>query len=196
MPNWCSNSLNINGPEKDIHLFKTKANGPNQTYHDYHARGGDWPVHDDIRVKALFESLPEQGEASVFSFHALYPVPDEVRKLPYDSSMAQKVADSVGLTGPTKSGFDWEIQNWGCKWGASEPELQLAEDSYLEYSFQTAWAPPMGFLEKTSEYWPTLSFEVTYEEPGMGFAGKSVFENGEEVEHDEWEMEPEEDYDE
>jgi hypothetical protein len=30
----------------------------------------------------------------------------------------------------------------------------------------------------------------------MGFAGKSVFENGEEVEHDEWEMEPEEDYDE
>jgi len=189
MPNWCSNHLNISGPSKEIHLFKTKANGPGQTYHDYHARGGDWPVHDDIRVKALFESLPEQGEASVFSFHALYPVPDEVRKLPYDSSMAQKVADSMGLTGRIDSGYNWESSNWGCKWGASEPQLQDVGDTYLQYSFETPWGPPMEFLTKISKDWPTLSFEVEYEEPGMGFAGRSVFDDGEVSFAEEWEPE-------
>jgi len=194
MPNWCSNQLNISGPAKDIHLFKTKANGPEQTYHDYHAKGGDWPVHDDIRLKALFESLPEQGEPSVFSFHALYPVPDEVRRLPYDNTMARKVADNVGLTGPIYSGYNWEADNWGCKWGASHPELHCEEDTFLAYSLETPWGPPMGLMEKISKDWPTLSFEVEYAEPGMGFAGKTVFDNGEVSFAEDWELEDEEEY--
>ena len=113
--------------------------------------------------------------------------------------MAQKVADSMGLTGRIDSGYFWENRNWGCKWGASEPELQHEEATFLQYSFDTPWGPPKEFIQKISEYWPTLSFEVEYEEPGMGFAGKSEFENGEVISSSDWEMpeyEEEEDCDE
>ena len=47
----------------------------------------------------------------------------------------------------------------------------------------------MEFLKKVSGDWPTLSFEVEYEECGMGFAGKSEFENGEITSEEEWEPE-------
>jgi len=189
MPNWCMNKLNISGPERDIHLFKTKANGPVQSYNDYIPRnGGAWPIHDDVRLKALSESLPEPGEPSVLSFHALYPVPDDVRRFPYDDTRAKEVGERVGCV-RAYGGYNWEQQHWGCKWGASEPELQCEEDSFLSYSFDTPWGPPMEFLKKVSEDWPTLSFEVEYEEPGMGFAGKTEFENGEITLEEEWEPE-------
>jgi len=178
MPNWCWNKLNVSGPSKDIQRFKVTAEGPVQSYHNYHATGGGWPIHDDVRLKALSESLPEPGEVSVFSFHALYPVPDEVRKLPYDGSQAAKVAEMLGRT-CAYGGYTWENDNWGCKWGASEAQLDDAEDSFLGYSFETPWAPPLNFLTKVSKDWPTLCFELHYEEAGMGFAGDAEFYEGE-----------------
>jgi len=192
MPNWCQNTLNISGPAEDIQKLKVTANGPVQSYHNYHGTRGEWPVHDDVRVKALAESLPEPGPASVFSFHALYPVPDEVRQLPYDSTHAKKVAEQIGRV-CAYGGYTWENEHWGCKWGASEPELHQEEDSFLQYSFETPWGPPMDFLKKVSEDWPTLSFEVEYEECGMGFAGKTEFENGEVTSEEEWEPKYEDD---
>jgi len=182
------NKLNVSGPPKDVHLFKTKANGPVQSYHDYRSTSGQWPIHDDVRMRALAESLPEPGPVSVLSFHALYPVPDEVRQLPYDCTQAKRVAEQIGRV-CAYGGYTWEANHWGCKWGASEPELQCEEDSFLSYSFDTPWGPPMEFLKKVSEDWPTLSFEVEYEEPGMGFAGKTEFENGEITLEEEWEPE-------
>jgi len=196
MPNWCMNKLNISGPSEDIQKFKVTANGPVQSYHNYltHAGNAEWPIHDDVRVKALAESLPEPGESSVFSFHALYPVPNEVRQLPYDCNQARKVAEQIGRV-CAYGGYTWESQHWGCKWGASEPDLQCEEDSFLSYAFDTPWGPPMEFLKKVSGDWPTLSFEVEYEEPGMGFAGKSEFYNGEVTSEEEWEPEYEEEED-
>jgi len=178
MPNWCWNKLNISGPSEDIQRFKVTANGPVQSYHNYRAGNGEWPIHDDVRLKALSESIPEPGEASIFSFHALYPVPNEVRQLPYDCTQAQKVAEQLGRT-CTHGGYGWEAQNWSCKWGASEPQLEHEEDSFLSYTFDTPWGPPMGFLTKVCEDWPTLCFELHYEEPGMGFGGDAEFYDGE-----------------
>jgi len=178
MPNWCWNTLDVSGPSEDIQRFKVTANGPVQSYHNYRPTGGEWPIHDDVRLKALSESLPEPGEISVFSFHALFPVPDEVRQLPYDGTQAKEVAEMLGRT-YASSGYNWEISNWGCKWGCSEPELLNEENSYLGYSFETPWAPPINFLTKIAADWPTLCFELHYEEAGMGFAGEAEFYDGE-----------------
>ena len=171
-------SIRDSGPSEDIQKFKVTANGPVQSYHDYRSMSGEWPIHDDVRLKALAESMPEPGEASVFSFHALFPVPDEVRQLPYDGKQAQEVAEMLGRT-YASSGYKWENDNWGCKWGCAEPELLNEEDSYLGYSFETPWAPPISFLTKVAADWPTLCFELHYEEAGMGFAGEAEFYDGE-----------------
>ncbi len=187
MPNWCMNTLNVSGPKDDIAKFKNKAQGPTQTYNDIRETQSKWPIHDDVRLKALCESLPEEGPVATFSFHALYPVPEDFRRFPYDCRRAREVGEAVGE--PREyGGYTWESNNWGCKWGASESELVEEEDSFLQYVFDTPWGPPSDFLNKVSEDWPSLCFELEYEEPGMGFAGRSEWYDGDFQGEDTWEL--------
>ena len=192
MPNWCNNNLHVTGPEKDIKLFKAAACAPEQTYNDYRSHEGRWKIHDDIRLKAISQYLPEPGPTVVFSFHGLYPVPEDYRRFPYDCNRAREIGELVGEP-RTQGGYSWEIENWGCKWGAAESYLNHVEPTYLSYAFDTAWAPPLEFLETVSSKWPTLSFEIDYAEPGMGFEGTAVYEGGVEVSHEQREYEYEED---
>ena len=190
MPNWCSNRLSINGSTNDIYKFKLKANGPVQSYHDYSAQDAKWPVHDDVRLKAMQETLPEPGYPSVFSFHALFPVPSEVRRLPYDSVRAREMAEYLGLANTdVRGGYDWEYANWGVKWGASEATLQDDGDSFLEYTFDTPWGPPISFITKIAEDWSTLSFGLEYGDGGTGNSGEVEFSRGKMVSYEEREEE-------
>ena len=49
--------------------------------------------------------------------------------------------------------------------------LMLRTPDYAQYGFDTAWSPPETLIEKVSVDWPTLTFRLEYEEPGMNFAG-------------------------
>jgi hypothetical protein len=53
----------------------------------------------------------------------------------------------------------------------------------------------MEFMRKVIRDFPELSFTLQYEEPGMAFAGEAIWENGECVSEDCWEMECDEDED-
>tara|TARA_B100000131_G_scaffold216690_1_gene208294 strand:+ start:1254 stop:1853 length:600 start_codon:yes stop_codon:yes gene_type:complete len=192
MPNWCNNNLNVSGPLEDIARFKATANGPTQSYNDYRtAHNSQWPIHDDVRLKALSQSLPEAGDIVPFSFHALFPVPEDFRRFPFDCNHARKIGEAVGEPRPY-GGYRWEIDNWGCKWGSVESDLTCEEDTFLQYMFDTPWGPPVDFMHKVASDWPTLCFELEYEEPGMGFAGRSEWYSGELQSHDDWELTDEE----
>lgn len=192
MPNWCQNNLDIEGPPEDIARFMKKAEGPTQNYNDDDGVSV-WPLHDDIRVRARISMTPEPGEVSLFSFHALYPVPDDVMKLPYDDNTARKVGDLLGEPVPY-GGYTWENQHWGCKWGGSEVDRACAHD-YLQYSFSTPWGAPTDLFDKVAKDWPTLTFSLVFEEPGMGFAGEATWELGECSHINEWSIEEEEEND-
>ena len=116
MPNWCDNNLRISGSENEVQRFKLKANGPEQTYNYFAAPMDKWAVHDDIRVKAQVKLLPELGNISVLSFHALVPVPEDYRRFPYDCNSARKIGEIVGEE-RKGGGYEWESKNWGVKWG-------------------------------------------------------------------------------
>ena len=45
------------------------------------------------------------------------------------------------------------------------------DDNEYTYHFSTAWSPPEGWLAKVAKDWTDLSFELRYEEGGVGFAG-------------------------
>jgi hypothetical protein len=96
----------------------------------------------------------EEREQSVLNFHSLAPVPAEVLAAGYNAA-----------------GYDWERANWGCKWGACHAELVDEWEGYLEYAFDTAWAPPIEFLVRLAPQWPSLTFVIGYEEMGVGFKG-------------------------
>ena len=63
MPNWCSDKLTIIGPKVDVQAFKAKAVGPSP-----------WEE-------------PE-GEPDALNFHSLVPIPEEVLKAGYESTLA------------------------------------------------------------------------------------------------------------
>lgn len=66
---------------------------------------------------------------------------------------------------------DWSIKNWGTKWDV-QASLEEMTDEMLVYSFDSAWNPPLAFVEKVAELFPLLNFLLEFKEGGMGFAGE------------------------
>jgi len=178
MPNWCMNTLNVEGPAEDVKKFRMQARGHTQSYNEFSPHTVDaWPINDDIRLESLISNPPEPGDIVDLSFHALYPVPEDFRCFPYDDTRAKELGELVGQTRP-HGGYQWESKHWGVKWGGCDTSLDTSEDNLLQYSFSTPWGPPLAFFEKVAADWPSLSFTVTFEEPGMGFRGEYVWEDG------------------
>lgn len=190
MPNWCSNTLTVSGPQEDLRRFISAARGREHSYNNFY--NNPWEVFDEIRLTSILSTPPEDSEREVdLSFHRLYPVPADVRSWPYDDGVTAQVAQVTGLKPPEMSGYYWENKHWGVKWGASDSHLNDYGDS-AEYTFDTAWGPPMEWIHYVANEWPTLGFSLAYEEPGMCFRGEAFWMNGSCVSHDEYQMTEEE----
>ena len=99
----------------------------------------------------------------------------------------QKALDNERKYGH-KDWYDWSISNWGTKWDAcSESSIREENESLLEVSFDTAWAPPTAWLQKVTEKYKRLKFTMKYSEEGMGFQGKAFAIHGE-MEDNSWEL--------
>jgi len=72
---------------------------------------------------------------------------------------------------------EWRITNWGTKRDTifSKREWQGQE---LIYNFDTAWSPPLTFLESLSGMYPRLSIRIMYQEGDNCIYGEATFENG------------------
>jgi len=79
--------------------------------------------------------------------------------------------------GEPDGGYAWCIEHWGTKWDV-EATLDSEYEDYLEYLFESAWSPPVAWLKKVSQDFPTLRFRLRYDEPGEGFMGIAVGQNG------------------
>ena len=55
--------------------------------------------------------------------------------------------------------------------GARYVGIDVQDYDTLEISFNTAWSPPEGVVEKLREKFPELSFQCFYDEPGCEIAG-------------------------
>ncbi len=71
--------------------------------------------------------------------------------------------------------YDWNIENWGTKWGPCYPEFPevSTEKGVTEFSviFDTAWAPPTDWFNALAARHPEVTVALAYSEPGMGFEG-------------------------
>jgi len=148
MPNYCSNVVEIQGPQ---HILKTLV---------------------DHKL----------------DFQKIHPYPPELditagREGP-DDSPEQKALVAAEESNLDKYGYknwyDWCVNNWGTKWNAGgDNDAMQVDYDYDEdgdtvialFQFDTAWAPPLGVLEKLMETHPELSIECRYHEPGVGFFG-------------------------
>lgn len=133
MPNWCDNTLVINGEPE--------------------------------RVTEFLEII--KSEDAVIDFDTLVPMPSALR--------GRKSPDDQGAV----TWYEWSVENWGTKWNACDAYIDEEGKGDAVILFQTAWSPPVPWIEKVIKYFPWLSFELWWEEGGMGFAGIMEASNGE-----------------
>ena len=67
--------------------------------------------------------------------------------------------------------YSWCIENWGHQVGRYVTGIEVQDYDTLEISFNTAWSPPEGVVEKLREKFPELTFQCFYDEPGCEIAG-------------------------
>lgn len=89
----------------------------------------------------------------------------------------------VPMKGPEEDWYNEHCNRWGTKWDACEPALDYTHDKEkttcgANYAFQTAWAPPCGWLVKVVELFPTLDFKMEYDEGGCECYGVSSGSEG------------------
>ena len=77
-----------------------------------------------------------------------------------------------------KNWYYWNNNNWGTKWDPCSTMIEIQNDDTVIFTFDTAWSPPLSWLEKTSNIYKNMKFEINYEEPGCNFCGTKIYENG------------------
>lgn len=176
MPNWCFNSLSIEGSAEDISAIKKQVNQPFQRQHD------SWnPETNKMELQDTVYSNP------VFAFwNIIKPTNLEA----YVKQSEHKLGEPITFNGD--NWYDWNVRNWGTKWdvsvhdGEQYPDTELMEESEtsLAYRFNTAWSPPAEAIAHLSSQYPECEMILSYEEE-TGWGGEIMFSDGQatEIEH-------------
>ena len=115
-----------------------------------------------------------KGEDTDLSLNSLYPMPGELEGTVSPSFSRNKTL--MGRYG-ADNWYDWCISNWGTKWDV-QAVLEDEGHGYLEYSFDSAWSPPVEWLEKAARDYPELYFRLKYEEEDASFVGVAIAKKG------------------
>lgn len=73
--------------------------------------------------------------------------------------------------------YMWNVNNWGTKWDISDVyfENQAEEDS-IEFSFCSAWSPPVEAFHTWAAYDGRVQFTLEYWEPGAAYVGSATYD--------------------
>lgn len=159
MPNWVYNNLTIAPNAEAGGTIKDVADAVKQLGQAYTVKRYAWDSREvsDYTVEeplSFWNIVRPEGEALEM----------------YDESLA--------APGVAPYWYDWNVNNWGTKWDASDVEFIDHEPEYKQYKFSTPWSPPIPVLTSLSEQHPNLHIELEWEEE-QGFGGTFVFRNGE-----------------
>ena len=148
MPNWCQNEVSIFGDKKEIKKF----------------------------IKYI------KSDKSDFDFNKIYPMPKELEgtvsgseDLKSDEQKANSKKWNIEFG--ADNWYDWRNMHWGTKWPANSDDIEVEDEGdYVEYSFDTAWSPPLGILEELNRKFhfkkdEDLHIQWHYREDGVGFTG-------------------------
>ena len=171
MPNWCYNSLTINGSKEEISAIKTQLNQPFQRQHD------QWNMETrQMELQDVTYTNP------VFAFWNIVK-PTNLEAYNKQSDHSAPLEEQLMFKGD--NWYDFNVRNWGTKWDVAvsnndeypETELMEESDTYLAYRFNTAWSPPLPAIETLSSQYPNVEFNLSYEEE-TGWGGEYLFIEG------------------
>lgn len=172
MPNWCDNSIRIVGPTNDLQRFmQATAYTPEDDSDSSNARLLTRLVPMPAILEGTTAPTPESPEPHPNWIKWL--ADGEITQERYDEMCAgQKDRYENGQAAKAATGFsdwwEWQIKNWGTKWGDSSTRLVLHNDE-ITGTFVSPWGPPVEGLVAISNLYPTLSFRVMWREEGGSY---------------------------
>ncbi len=108
----------------------------------------------DFKEKALTKS--DDGTVG-FDFNAVIKQPDNI--------------ETENCSGKHENGvicwYNWNIKNWGTKWGAYDVEVLKNTDDELSLQFNTAWGPPEPVFYKLEEMFTNVSMTSINEDDNI-----------------------------
>lgn len=98
-----------------------------------------------------------------------------VKEVPVSDEEMERLVKQYGAV----DWYQWSTENWGTKWDVCQPEVMSQGPRTFEVLFDTAWSPPLGWLEYVSKLFPQLTFSLAYAEGGCCVYGLEVCKGGE-----------------
>jgi hypothetical protein len=176
MPNWSYNRLSVTGSAEAMKPFLSEA-----------VKGGSFkmsnifPMPEKIKntispssaaknVRWMNEDRRSANREGSIS-DILGEEPEGL--IPCENNTDEKCRELIAEYG-TDNWYDWNIQAYGTKWdfSADEEELDISE-TCLEASFDTAWSPPIAFLERLQARFPDIDISLLYELEGGDGCGRA-----------------------
>lgn len=126
-------------------------------------------VMEFVKPNASNMAVLDEAEPSAMSLQSIFPMDTEL-------------LNGDAFTSDSTGWYDWRVENWGTKWDikAEASELHSYQGVYsVDYTFDSAWAPPTEVFVKLSKTFPEIVIHLSYDEPGMDFSGYAVISNDE-----------------
>ena len=150
MPNWCYNRITVYGQDENS---EKKLQEIEETFKKADPFNQIFPIPD-------FKNIPnEKGE-----------LPKLEQRLNPDGSVFYETYNFPDGTNDDRW-YHWCVDNWGTKWEPDMHDIDYEDSEILALTFNTAWSPPEGVVDKLRKKYPELSFQCFYDEPGCEIAG-------------------------
>ena len=194
MPNWMTSEVQITGPSDEIARFRSVHICSDEAGEDWLDFNSIIPMppelkntksggYIDVLVWALGGELyAERNLWRKLGMHAAADTPigrpwlrdagittrQELllwaeKEHPDQLDAARRTREVERATG-YRNWYDWQLENWGCKWGCSE-FMWLSDDKTAFY-MDTPWSAPSPVFEKLVELYPSLTFTCHFVEAG------------------------------
>jgi hypothetical protein len=170
VPNHVESDLHVHGDPEALKAFMEFAQGPGGSEKE--------PVNTELLSAHKFIPYPEEYDTDRMECtQCAHQFP---RDPGGDSFPNCPECGDSAKDGYNRGGYDWCIEHWGTKWGLYGVFLEdgSPDDEFLEYTFQSAWAPPLPVIEAMSKGFPSLTFALEYFECGAGFMGSVLYVDG------------------
>jgi hypothetical protein len=90
-----------------------------------------------------------------------------------DRLTAAKRAMEIERATGYRDWYEWQIDNWGCKWGCCE--FEWLSDDQTAFFMMTPWSVPEPIFRKLVELFPRLTFVCHFVEEGMWIDGMETY---------------------
>lgn len=186
MPNWCDDTIKIEGDPATLSKLDAimKSGG-------YERREDDDPeAGQPMRLVPMPEVLqgtrspaptgdydPEgRWQALVDDPENKYWTPEKYAEDKANHYAMIERAEAAEAETGYSDWYSWANDNWGTKW-SMDVHGYTYDDTAIIITGQTAWGPPIELLEKVSQQFG-VKVSLSYIEPGMDFIGACVIIDG------------------